>query len=264
MGRLGSLLRPHRANAVTTSPGPSPGSATRLAVVIPTLNEEATVATTIGSLAWQTRPASRIVVVDGGSTDRTADLAREAGATVVAAPRRGRGCQIAHIMPRISELIVLIAHADMVFSPRALETIERAMAERPDCPGGCLGHRFDRRTMGPRMVEWYDGLRVRLGGHAYGDQAQFFRREWLERMGGFPDQPIMEDVELSRRLRALGRPLCLNVPVTVSARRFERHGVARVVWANWVLRRAYRRGGSDACASLYKRYYANGNGNGQP
>src|SRR5205823_5618203 len=94
-----------------------------------------------------------------------------------------------------------------------------------------------------------------MRGHAYGDQAQFFRRETLDRAGGFPDQPLLEDVELARRLRTLGRPAYLDRPVTVSARRYERLGWPRVLWANWRLRRLYRRDGEAACWRLYHDYY---------
>jgi GT2 family glycosyltransferase len=92
-------------------------------------------------------------------------------------------------------------------------------------------------------------------GDSYGDQAQFFRRELLQSVGGFPDQPIMEDVELSLRLRSLGVPIYLDLPVTVSARRFVRMKWWRVVWQNWMLRRGYRRRGLAVCAELYDRYY---------
>ena len=105
-----------------------------------------------------------------------------------------------------------------------------------------------------QLIEWADRVRARRG-VSYGDQAQFFRREWLARVGGFPDQPIMEDVELSLRLRVLGRPVSLDVPVTVSARRFADRGWWRVLWANWRFRRAYRRRGLAACREIYERYY---------
>ncbi|HVK16245.1 MAG TPA: glycosyltransferase [Fimbriiglobus sp.] len=227
----------------------------RLAVVVPTLNEAAHLPATLRSLAGQSAPAARLVVADGGSADRTVELARKYGANVLVVSGRGRGGQVAAAVAQLDEEVVLIAHADMVFSPGALERIRHHLAANPDCPGGCLGHRFDSAARVYRMMEWFDRRRA-LRGDSYGDQAQFFRRDRIGEVGGFPDLPLMEDVELARRLRRLGRPAYLNVPVTVSPRRFEHRGMARVMWANWRFRRAYRRDGAAACRAIYERYYS--------
>ncbi|QDU62655.1 PGL/p-HBAD biosynthesis glycosyltransferase [Planctomycetes bacterium Pan216] len=226
-----------------------------LAVILPVLNEEVALRGVLESLLRQSQPADRIVVVDGGSSDATLDVARAMGATLLEAPRRGRGCQIAHAVGQVREEIVLIAHADMIFPERAIATIVRTMAQSPDVPGGCLGHRFDDRHPFLRGVEWWDHCRAKYAHMSYGDQAQFFRRESIATSGGFPDQPLMEDVELSRRLRRLGRPIVLSIPVTVSARRLREVGFLRAVWGNVQLRRRYRAQGLAACQELYERYY---------
>lgn len=227
----------------------------RLAVVVPALNEEQSLPQMLRSLADQTEPAERLVVADGGSRDRTVSVARTFGAEAVSAPNRGRGGQIAVALAQLDEDLILIGHADMLFPREALAAVRLALGDDPACPGGCLGHRFEPRRFVYDLIAWYDGCRARWG-HSYGDQAQFFRRAKLARLGGFPDQPIMEDLELSRCLHALGRPCYLNVPVTVSARRFERLGWGRVLWRNWRFRRAYRRGGLAACQAIYEQYYA--------
>jgi rSAM/selenodomain-associated transferase 2 len=229
----------------------------KLAVVIPTLNEEAALPGLFDSLKRQSAPAERVVVSDGGSADGTAEVARLQGATVLLAPGRGRGGQVAAALSEVSEDVVLVAHADMRLPAEALHAVRTWLADHPDCPGGCLGHRFDRRTPGLRLVEWLDALRARRG-ESYGDQGQFFRADLLRSVGGFPDQPIMEDIELSRRLRSLGRPAYLGVPVTVSARRFERLGWARVLWSNWLYRRRYQRAGLAACLDIHRSYYRAG------
>ena len=228
-----------------------------LAVVVPALNEAGTLPGLLASLAAQTAPADRVVVADGGSADDTVALAWDLGAEVVSAPGRGRGGQVAAALGGLTADAVLVAHADMTLPPGALAAIRRWLAGHPACPGGCLGHRFDRRTLALRVVEWFDRRRARRGA-SYGDQGQFFRPASLAAAGGFPDQPILEDVELSRRLRAVGPPAYLGVPVTVSARRFERDGWARTVWANWRLRRAYDRDGPAACRAIYQAYYRAG------
>jgi rSAM/selenodomain-associated transferase 2 len=232
----------------------APAQPLRVAVVIPTLNEAARLARTLASLRSQTEPPARIVVADGGSTDATAEVAAAHGADVIAVPGRGRGGQVAAAVESLGEEIVLVGHGDMLFPPDALAAIRTALAARPHSPGGCLGHRFDSRKLIYRVIERFDRMRA-IRGESYGDQSQFFRREWLQRVGGFPDQPIMEDVELSRRLRELGRPVYLNMPVMVSPRRFEELGWWRVLWANWTFRRAYHERGLAACREIYARYY---------
>jgi rSAM/selenodomain-associated transferase 2 len=225
-----------------------------IAVVVPVLNEATVLPNSLRSLQLQTRPPDRLVVVDGGSTDGTAGVARSFGTEVLIVTGRGRGGQIAAGVRTCTEDAIVIAHADMQFLPAALETIQSFLMLHPVCPGGCLGHRFDNSRRIYRVIEWWDRRRA-LRGHSFGDQAQFFRRELLERVGGFPELPLMEDVELARRLRRLGRPAYLDLPVTVSTRRYQRLGWWRVMWRNWRLRRLYRREGEAACWRLYRRYY---------
>ena len=227
----------------------------RFAVVIPTLNEEAVLAATLGSLAAQTEPATEIVVADGGSTDSTAALAEKHGARVIVTSKKGRGCQIAAALKQIIEDVVLIVHADMIVPTTALAMIRARLEADASCPGGCLGHRFDSPRTIYRWIEWGDRRRA-LRGMSYGDQGQFFRRDLLERQGGFPDQAIMEDVALSRRVSRLRRPAYLDCPVLVSPRRFERLGWPRAISRNLLFRFAYRCGGARACEAIYRHYYS--------
>lgn len=226
----------------------------RIAVIIPTLNEEAALCKTLESVISQTTDDDSVIVADGGSVDRTPDLASQYGATLVSVGSRGRGTQIAAALRHVDDGVVLIVHADMIVPAGALPAIRRRFAERPKCPGGCLGHRFDSANRLLRLTEWWDERRARRG-TSYGDQAQFFRRKLLESQGGFPDQPIMEDVELSRRLRRLGTPVYLDCPALVSARRFDRLGWCQTILANFLLRLVYRLCGLRACEMIYRRYH---------
>jgi glycosyltransferase involved in cell wall biosynthesis len=222
-----------------------------LAVVMPVLNEAAGLPATLESLLAQTEPAERIIVVDGGSGDGTADIARKLGAEVRVAESAGRGNQIGLGVSGAAEDLIVVAHADMIFPRDALATIRRYMQEHPGCPGGSLGHRFDSRRWRYSVVEWFDRRRARRG-YSYGDQAQFFRRDLLE----FPAQPIMEDVEFATRLRSLGEPAYLDCPVMASTRRFERLGLLRTLWQNRRYRRSYRRGGIAATRAIHEQYYS--------
>jgi glycosyltransferase involved in cell wall biosynthesis len=233
----------------------------RVAVVVAALNEAGALPDTLRSLLGQTRVPDRLVVVDGGSADETVAVARRAGTGTFVVSGRGRGGQVAAGVAACPEDVIVVAHADMVFPPDALEAISTHLGRRPTCPGGCLGHRFDHPKWVYRAIEWWDRRRA-VRGYSFGDQAQFFRREMLELAGGFPDLPLMEDVELARRLRRLGRPEYLDRPVTVSARRYERLGWPRVMWSNWRLRQRYRREGEAASWRLYREYYGRTGGRG--
>ena len=225
-----------------------------VAVILPALNEAASLPRTLQSIRDQSRPPDRLVVVDGGSADGTATVAGSFGAEVFVVSCRGRGGQIAAGAAACLDEVIVVAHADMVFPTDALAGIQDHLIGHPACPGGCLGHRFDSANPVLRIIEWWDRRRA-MRGHSYGDQAQFVRRESLARAGGFPDLPLLEDLELSRRLRQLGRPAYLDRPVTVSCRRYQRVGWARTMWQNWRLRQVYYRLGPEAGWSLYRRYY---------
>ncbi len=225
-----------------------------LAVVVAALNEARALPLTLDRLRRQTRPPDRIVVIDGGSSDETRRAAEEGGAQTRVVCGRGRGGQIAAGVSACNEDVVVVAHADMRFPADGLVAIQGYLARHPACPGGCLGHRFDRPERVYRVIEWWDRRRANRG-YSFGDQAQFFRRELLTRVGGYPDLPLMEDVELARRLRRLGRPAYLDRPVVVSARRYERLGWPRVMWMNWRLRQQYQRKGEAAAWEMYRAYY---------
>jgi rSAM/selenodomain-associated transferase 2 len=226
----------------------------RLAVIIPTLNEKVAIAATLESLLAQKPHFDILVVADGGSTDGTLAVADQHGATIVTVGKPGRGNQVATALRHLDHDVVLIVHADAIVPAGALALLRERLAELPDCPGGCLGHRFDSPSRLLRWTEWWDERRARRG-MSYGDQAQFFRRARLEEQGGFPAQPIMEDVELSRRLKRLGHPIYLDCPVIVSPRRYAQLGWLRTTLGNFLIRLTYRLFGQRACAAIHRYYY---------
>jgi glycosyltransferase involved in cell wall biosynthesis len=234
---------------MTLSPDPL-----TLAVVVPTLNEEHAIPGLLHSLRAQTRLPDRVIVADGGSRDATVEIALRERVEVRSVPGGGRGGQVAVVVGELTEAVVLVAHADMVLPDRACAAVLEYLAEHLACPGGCLGHRFGSPVPLRKLIEWWDRRRAR-GGMSFGDQAQFFRREALAAVGGFPDQPILEDVELSLRLGQLGRPAYLDLPVAVSARRYERLGWWKVWWANRRILRRYSREGPAAARAIYEEYY---------
>jgi rSAM/selenodomain-associated transferase 2 len=215
----------------------------RLSIVMPTLNEAAGVGDLLAALQPLRHRGHELVVVDGGSTDGTAALARRFADAVLDAPR-GRATQMNAGAAAARGRVLLFLHADTWLPPLADVLIQEAMAS------GRAWGRFDVRIEGRprllRVVAALMNLRSRLTGIATGDQAIFVTREAFERVGGFPAQPLMEDIELSRRLKRLGRPACLRERVCTAGRRWEQRGVWRTIFLMWRLRWRYWRGVSAA------------------
>lgn len=199
----------------------------RIAVVIPALDEAEAVA---GAIASARAPGVEVVVVDGGSRDGTADRAREAGARVVTAPP-GRARQLQAGFAATEADAVVFLHADTRLPPGFSDLVRRALAE-PAVVGGAFGFRFRESGAALRVVEWGARLRSRWLRLPYGDQALFCRARVLRELGGVPQVPIMEDVDLVASLRRRGRVVLLPADVRTSARRYLERGVARTVLRN--------------------------------
>ena len=222
-----------------------------LSIVMPVLNESEGIATALQALVPFTANGAQLIVADGGSSDDTALLCQAAGATVFNTPR-GRATQMNVGAKQASAEVLLFLHADTRLPGDASEMIAAALAN-----GDIVWGRFDVRITGQSrllpMVAALMNLRSRLSGIATGDQAIFITRAAFDAVGGFPSQPLMEDIEISKRLRKLSRPACLRAKVLTSGRRWETHGVWRTVLLMWRLRFAYWRGAApERLAKLYR------------
>jgi rSAM/selenodomain-associated transferase 2 len=187
-------------------------------VIVPTLNEAATVSRCLSALHGLPL-IHETIVADGGSTDGTDRIAKALGARVVRSGQ-GRGVQIRAAAETAQGDVLLILHADAVLSSAAPERIIRALTEDRAAPGGCFGMQFEDQRLPRRFVAALNNLRATVTGIAFGDQAQFVRSEALKAIGGFPALMLMEDVELSLRVKGLGRAVYLRRGVTVSGRRW--------------------------------------------
>lgn len=211
----------------------------RLSIIIPVLNEVARLPELLEGLAPLRERGAQLIVVDGGSTDGTALLARDGVEWVDSAPGRAR--QMNAGAARARGELLLFLHADTRLPALADQQVAAALAAGPWVWG-----RFDVRIEGRpwmlRVVAFMMNWRSRLSGIATGDQAIFVRRERFEALGGFADQPLMEDIELSARLRRLSPPACLAGPAITSGRRWEERGLWPTIFLMWRLRWAYWRG----------------------
>jgi len=191
----------------------------RVSVVIPVLDEEARIGSQLESLALL--PVHEVIVVDGGSRDATVARARAAGTARLLVAPRGRASQMNAGARAATGDILLFLHADVRLPDDAVRRVEEALADSRVVAGA-----FRTWTVAEGRRSWLApllhlaDLRSRYSPLPYGDQALFVRAEVFRSAGGYPQQPLMEDLELSRRLRRLGRIRIVHSRVTVSGRRF--------------------------------------------
>jgi rSAM/selenodomain-associated transferase 2 len=221
-----------------------------LSVIVPVLDEAAGIAAALSALAPLRRRGIEVVVVDGGSRDGSAELARPLADLVLRAPR-GRGAQMNAGTAAASGDAFLFLHADTRLPPEADRLVLDGLRD-----GGWQWGRFDVRIEGRSpllaVVAGFMNWRSLATGIATGDQAMFVTRAAFAAAGGFPDIALMEDVALSRRLKRISRPLCLTARVTASGRRFDERGVLRTVLLMWRLRLEFFLGAEPA--ALARRY----------
>ena len=222
----------------------------RIGVIIPVLNEEKSIATTVAAL--KSLKPDELFIVDGGSTDRTKEICNQLGVNVLSSPR-GRSRQMNLGARHATGDVLLFLHADTRLPNSAFYDVRGAL-EDPKCVGG----RFDVRLDGDRWILKVIGamisLRSRMTRIATGDQAIFVRRDVFAAIGGYPDIPLMEDIAFSRTLRRTGKVACLKSRVIASARRWEAEGVWRTIFKMWTLKLLYLAGVSPV---KLKQYYAN-------
>ena len=207
----------------------------RISIVIPTLNEAGHIRGTLDGL--RQADVYEIIVADGGSGDKTADIAEACGATVVRC-ERGRGRQLNAGAESAAGEILLFLHADTSL-PTCFATRVRELLEMPGVSAGAFSLRIDGRRVSYRVIERLVAWRSRFLGLPYGDQALFLTTETFQSIGRYPECPAMEDFELVRRLRRIGRIAIGAEQVLTSARRWSKRGVWRTTTLNAACVAAY-------------------------
>jgi len=190
--------------------------------------------------------------VDGGSTDATAAVAARFPEIRLLASPRGRARQMNAGARAALGDVLLFLHADTLLPDGALAAVHAAVGD-PGVVGGRFDVRFDNSRRVFRMIAWFMNQRSRWSGISTGDQAIFVCREPFDALGGYPDIPLMEDVEICRRLKRRGRMAALRLGVTTSARKWEREGAIRTILLMWALRFFYMAGVPPA--RLHRWYY---------
>jgi rSAM/selenodomain-associated transferase 2 len=224
-----------------------------LSIIIPALNEAGNIPALLDSLQPLRRRGAEIIVVDGGSTDATADLARDRADRVIAAPA-GRARQMNAGARAAHGEILCFLHADSRL-PEGADGLMIDGLARSRRSWGRFDVRIDGRHPLLHVIAWMMNWRSRLTGITTGDQGLFITRSLFEAAGHFPEIALMEDIALSRRLKRYGPPLCITHKLTTSGRRWERHGVWRTMLLMWRLRLAYWLGADpDRLALQYGRH----------
>lgn len=232
-----------------------------ISIIIPLLNEVDNLPNLIAHIKALSPAPQQVILVDGGSTDGSMTAACN---LLKALPKMTRSSIDWHIIESVAGRarqmnagakratgdVLLFLHADTRLSTDAIDEVQRAMAEHG---WGRFDVRLDSSHPLLKVVGMMINKRSRLVSIATGDQAIFIKKSLFERLGGYPDQPLMEDVELCKRLKPISRPACLKSTVTTSARRWQQNGYFRTIFLMWHLRFDYWRGVSPD--NLKQRYY---------
>jgi rSAM/selenodomain-associated transferase 2 len=219
----------------------------RISVIVPVRNEARSIAATLEPL--REPQVLEVIVVDGSSEDETREIANPLADHVLAGPI-GRGPQMNAGAAAARGEILFFLHADTIVPEGFAAAIVEACRDS-------IGGRFDVALSAPgvvfRVIETAINLRSRWTGIFTGDQGLFIRRDVFESLGGFPEQPLLEDLALSRAMRRRGRVAALRQRLNTSARRWQRHGVVRTVALMWWIRTLYFLGISpDRLARIYR------------
>jgi rSAM/selenodomain-associated transferase 2 len=222
-----------------------------ISIIVPVLNESTALPTLLERLLPLQQQGCEVLFVDGGSVDGSVDRIEAAEFRVVQS-ERGRARQMNAGAAQAKGDVFLFLHADTELPLVAIECVRQALAS-----GKHRWGRFDVRISGSHwmlpVIATMMNLRSRLTGIVTGDQAMFVLRTSFHAAGGFADQPLMEDIALSKRLLGISRPACIAQRVTTSGRRWETRGVWRTIGLMWRLRWDYWRGvAPDLLARAYR------------
>ena len=222
----------------------------KVSIIIPVLNEADRISDTLASLAGFREQGHEVIVVDGGSEDDTVVLSHQLADRVLRSDR-GRAMQMNCGIEHAQGDVLLFLHADTMLPADAISKMIAAVED------GHFWGRFNVRLSGKhllfRVVEQMMNLRSCVTGVATGDQAIFVSRESIDIIGSYPQMPLMEDIVFSKRLRNLGWPACLKLPVLTSSRRWEQRGIVRTILLMWRLRLLFFLGvPADKLAKQYR------------
>ncbi len=221
----------------------------QLSIVIPTWNESTSIVSTLQPLQALRKQGHQIIVVDGGSRDNTRQLAQPL-ADIVEKSAPGRAHQMNTGANLAIHQVLLFLHADTTLPGNFITLIE----ENLQTGWGRFNVRLSGKKTMFRVIEFMINLRSTVTSVATGDQAIFVTRQLFTQVGGFAEIALMEDIELSKKLRTQAKAACIKTPVITSSRRWEHYGIWKTIWMMWSLRLRYFLGASpDMLSQLYRK-----------
>lgn len=220
-----------------------------VSIIIPVLNEEVSIKILLNQLQLYRNLGHEVIVVDGGSKDKTVSISESLADIVIQSPP-GRAIQMNAGAAQANNNILWFLHADTLLPENAIEKIESALSMNE-------WGRFNIKLSGTnilfRIIEVMINIRSCLSGIATGDQGIFVKRNTFNAIGGYSELPLMEDVDLSKKLKAFSRSVCLKEKLTTSSRRWEKYGIFTTVLLMWKLRLLFWLGVSaERLAQQYK------------
>ncbi|NJL78317.1 MAG: glycosyltransferase family 2 protein [Richelia sp. RM2_1_2] len=207
----------------------------KISIIIPTLNESKNIKATLASTQKSTN--IEVIVVDGGSQDNTVDIVESLGVKVITG-YQNRACQMNAGAINATGDILLFLHADTLL-PANFDAMIRIGLQQAKIVAGAFSLRINAPQTGLRLVEWGVKCRSKWLQMPYGDQGIFITKKIFNDIGGFPELPIMEDFELVRHLKRLGKITLIPVPVITSPRRWLKKGVWQTTLINQIVIIAY-------------------------
>jgi len=201
-----------------------------VSIIIPVYNEEKTIYSTLDKLSFY--KGIEIVVVDGGSSDRTQELVGKFPVRILNTVK-SRAYQLNEGVKQSRGSILLFLHADCFLEEKTLERIKDCLNN--GYIGGCLSQRIDSDKPIYRLIEGSGNIRAKLFKIFYGDQAIFVRRDVFFDLGGFDRFELFDDVVFSKKLKKAGKVCVLNERIYASPRRWEKQGIAKTTFINWLL-----------------------------
>jgi len=226
-----------------------------LSVIVPVYNEGDRLLSFVKHIFERIGRENQVIVVDGGSDDQSIYQLKtyakcEENLSVISAPK-SRALQMNAGAKKAKTDNLLFLHADTLLPDLAIS--ELLYFSTSKYIWGRFDVRLNNASLPYKIISWFINKRSRLTSIATGDQAIFIRRDIFEKINGYVEQPLMEDIDISVRLKRISPPYCIKTVVTTSARKWESEGVIKTVWLMWKLRASYARGVSPK--KLVKEYY---------
>jgi len=220
-----------------------------ISIIIPVLNEEGSIKNLLQQLQTYRKQGHEVIVVDGGSDDNTCAISKLLSDKLITSGA-GRALQMNNGAAQSKNEILWFLHADTLITDSSVKLIQKALSEND---WGRFNVRLSGSSILFRVIETLMNIRSCLTGIATGDQGMFVKREVFNSVKGFPALPLMEDIELSKKLKLISRPICINERLITSSRRWEEKGILLTVLLMWKLRFLYWLGVSaDKLARQYK------------